>query len=263
MLRTLLTRRWLTALTVAALFATVCVFLGRWQYGRHLDASSEAQLVANNLGAPPVPLGDVLPAGSPPLPADRVWTRVSITGRYDGARQLMARNRPQDTIAGYEVLVPLVLPGGDALLVDRGWVRNAERADLVPRVPPSPEGEVTVVGWLRQGEVQVGVGLPEGQLASINLAQAQAATGRTLRPAYLVMEAEDDGSGRPPPRPQALIPPDTDLGPHLAYALQWWLAAPVGFVIVFVYARREHREAAGIERAPRARKPRIWDEEDA
>ena len=73
-------------------------------------------------------------------------------------------------------------------------------------------------------------------------------------------------------RPTRLDPPDTDLGPHLAYALQWWLAAPGGVVLVFVGARREWREdrleddlAAGAHRPVpvRARKVRIWDEEDA
>ena len=72
-------------------------------------------------------------------------------------------------------------------------------------------------------------------------------------------------------RPTRLEPPDTDLGPHLAYAVQWWLAVPAGFVLVFVGARREWREgqleddlAAGRTPVPvRARKVRIWDEEDA
>ena len=53
--------------------------------------------------------------------------------------------------------------------------------------------------------------------------------------------------------------------------MQWWLAVPVGFVLVFVGARREWREgqleddvAAGRPPVPvRARKVRIWDEEDA
>jgi len=48
-------------------------------------------------------------------------------------------------------------------------------------------------------------------------------------------------------------------GPHLAYALQWWLAAPVGFVLVLVGARRELLEGSG---TPKVKKTRIWDEED-
>jgi len=70
----------------------------------------------------------------------------------------------------------------------------------------------------------------------------------------------------------ALERPDTDEGPHLAYALQWWLATPVGFVLVFFGARRELLDStAGVPPAgpaaatpvpPKARRTRIWDEED-
>ena len=38
----------------------------------------------------------------------------------------------------------------------------------------------------------------------------------------------------------ALIPrPDEDLGPHLAYAIQWWLGAVAVYVLLVVYARKE------------------------
>ena len=52
MIRTLLTRRWLAALAVAALFATACVFLGRWQWSRHEYKVERARLVeiASKLG---------------------------------------------------------------------------------------------------------------------------------------------------------------------------------------------------------------------
>ena len=91
-------------------------------------------------------------------------------------------------------------------------------------------------------------------------------------------------------RPAAADPPDTGIGVHLAYALQWWLTAPVGLILIWVMARREWREehhrhtshagpsgdgdpgfagdadspavlaAAGAPTKPRRR--RIWDEED-
>ena len=60
---------------------------------------------------------------------------------------------------------------------------------------------------------------------------------------------------------------------NLAYALQWWLAAPVGFVLIFFGARREHLDGgqpsapmppgeAAPSRAAKVRRTRIWDEED-
>ena len=37
-----MSRRWLTALAVAALFAVACFFLGQWQWGRHEDKAAKA-----------------------------------------------------------------------------------------------------------------------------------------------------------------------------------------------------------------------------
>ncbi|MDO5628195.1 MAG: SURF1 family protein [Mobilicoccus sp.] len=266
MLAVLFTRRWLTALLVAVLFFVACGFLGRWQFHRYEDRRQQVDLVEAYYDADPLPLDQVLPEGSD-LPSDQVWRRVEVSGEYDAAAQLMVRNRPQNVTYGFEQLVPLTLPEGDAILVDRGWVQNAERADVVPDVPEAPGGTVQVVGWLRQGEAALDRSMPPGQVASIDLAEAADRTGYPLRGAYLLLDSEDVGDGTTPPRPQPLLPPVTDTGPHLAYALQWWGASIVGFVLVVVYARREHLDSLpeGDPRKERARKPkklRVWDEED-
>lgn len=266
MLRTLFTRRWLAALAAAIVFFVVCLFLGRWQWGRHVDRTAYATAVSQHYSAPAVPLDTALPPGGT-LAQDQVWSRVTASGTYDRDAQQLVRNRPQNVTYGYEVLVPLRLDDGSSLLVDRGWVKNGPTAETLPEVPGAPGGRVTVTGWLRQGEESLGRDLPKGQLASINLDEAADATGARLRPAYLIMQSEDAGTGQAPERPAPLLPPDTDTGPHLSYAIQWWCGSLVGFVIVGVYLRREVREravAAG-ERpaaAPRPKKTRIWDEED-
>ena len=265
--RLLLTRRWLTALLVAALFATACVFLGRWQWGRHVEKTHRKQLIEQYYEAPPVALDEPLPGGTATFPEDQQWRHVAIEGEYVPGGRFMVRNRPQRVTYGYEVLDVVRMPAGDAVVVDRGWVPNAERADVLPEVPPAPSGPVRITGWLRPGEESLGRDLPAGQLASIDLAEVARVTGLSLRPAYVVLDAERTADGATPPRPTPLIPPSTDTGPHFAYALQWWGAAPVGFVLVFVYLRREYRdslgEGEGRPTAPRRpRKTRIWDEED-
>ena len=266
MLRLLFTRRWLTALLVATVFATACVFLGRWQWGRHLDKTHRKHQIETYYAAPPTPLDTVLPAGAAELPADAQWRHVSLEGTYVPGGRFMVRNRPQRVTYGYEVLDVLRLPGGDGVVVDRGWVPNAERADVLPQVPPAPSGEVRVVGWLRPGEESLGRDLPAGQLASIDLAEVSRVTGLRVRPAYVILDAERTADGATPARPQPLLPPRTDTGPHFAYALQWWGAAPVGFVLVGVYLRREYRDSlgGGSQRPAPARRRRtwIWDEED-
>lgn len=271
MLRTLLSPRWLAYLALACLFAVVTVLLGKWQWGRHEDALAYRATVEAHYAQAPVPLAEAL--GTPPsFTAAQEWTRVTATGEYDPAGQLLVRNRPLHATYGYEVLVPLSVDG-ETLMVDRGWVANAANAATAPEVPAAPGGQVQVTGWLRPSEPDLSRDLPPGQLASIDLQRAAAALGAPVLPAYLVLESETVASGAVPARPEPLEAPDTGLGSHLAYALQWWGSSVLGFVLVVVMARREHLEgAAGAAPAdaegapvpvPAGRKrTRIWDEED-
>jgi cytochrome oxidase assembly protein ShyY1 len=278
-LRVVLSRRWLTALAVAAIFAVACVLLGRWQWHRHEDKVARAQRINSHYFASPVPLSRAMPGPDASLPRAEEWTQVTATGRYAAQSLMLVRNRPNNGVSGYEVVVPLALADGASILVDRGWIPNGQSATEPSAVPATPAGDITVTGWLRVGEPSLGRALRAGQLASINLAEARAQTGTPLYGAYLILRAEAGPpgvAGLPDEqivRPQALERPDTGEGPHLAYALQWWLAAPVGFALVLGGARRDHLERSertaptggrvtSPPRPPKAKKTRIWDEED-
>src|SRR6476469_5498633 len=163
----------LGGLALALAFAVVCVFLGRWQWGRYEERSVQAQAVTTHYAAAPVPLGSAT-ARIPPSEEDQ-WLRVTARGRYATGEELLVRNRALDGQPGLEVLVPLDLSGdltGTRVFVDRGWVANADSAADLPQVPPTPTGEVTVEGWLRSGEPDLGKERPAGQLASIDLGAA-------------------------------------------------------------------------------------------
>lgn len=277
MLRVLVSRRWLGALAAAAVFATAAFFLGRWQWHRYEAKAANAHRVHAHYGAAPAPLTDVL--GSSPAPLAEEWTRVSAHGTYAADETLLVRNRPLDGTYGYEVLVPLVLGDGSAVLVDRGWVPNARNAETAPQVPPAPSGEVSLTGWVRPSEPSLDRHLPAGQVASISVADAGRQVDQPLRGGYVVLQAEQGD----PPRPAPLEKPDTDLGPHQAYAFQWWAGMVAAFGLVFLGARREYLDGAaavaergsavgadggaGAPAGPRGPKPkpkkvRIWDEED-
>ena len=268
-----MSRRWLTALAVAAIFAVACVYLGRWQWHRHEDKAAKAQRINSHYFASPVPLSRAMPRPDATLPRAEEWTLVSATGRYAAKSLMLVRNRPNNGVYGYEVVVPLEQADGTSLLVDRGWIPNGRTAADPSTVPATPAGDVTVTGWLRLEEPSLERQMPTGRLASINLAEARAQTGASLYGAYLIMRAEAGPPGTHIVRPQALEKPDTGEGPHLAYALQWWLAAPVGFALVLVGARREHLEGseptgpardgpAAQPRPLKVKRTRIWDEED-
>ncbi|GAB3446089.1 SURF1 family protein [Phycicoccus ginsengisoli] len=241
MFRTLTSRRWLGALAVAAVFAVAAFYLGRWQWHRYEAKSARADRIHAHYGATPRPVGDVL--GPSPMPLASDWTRVTMTGAYAADDQLLVRNRPHDSVYGYEVVVPFRAQGAGTVLLDRGWVRNGKTAETRPDVPPVPTGRLTVTGWVRQGEPSLGRRMQPGQLASINLREASAAAGTPLLGGYVIVQREQAADGTSPPRPAPLEAPDTDLGPHQAYAFQWWLAMVAGFVLVWFGARREHLEA--------------------
>lgn len=255
MLRLLLTPRWLGGLALAVVVTLVCTWLGLWQWDRYEDRAARAERIEAHYEADPVPVTDVL--AEDPVAIEEEWTRITATGQYLPEDQLLVRNRPLDGTYGYEVLLPLRLPSGDRLLVDRGWVPNSPKgADVAPEVPSAPDGEVTVTGWVRLGEPDLDRELPDGQVASIHLPDvAEQVDGRLLG-GYVSLESEEPATERPEP----LEVPDTGTGPHMAYAIQWWLVGPAALVFYVMVLRRE--AGSNTARAPRPKKVRVWDEED-
>lgn len=264
MLRLWLTRRWLLGTLVAVLFGVACFYLGLWQWHRHVEQRTKVDAIATNYDAAPVPLQASLVES--PLPAERQWTRVTLTGTYAVGSDLLVRNRTIDSTVGFEVLTPMQT-GGLTLLVDRGWVPNAADAETSPPVDPAPSGPVQVTGWLRTGEVSLDRNLPPPQLASISLADARARMpSLSAVDTYVVLGAQQPAAVAGD-HPLRLLPrPEEDLGPHQAYAYQWWLFMPGGLAFIFFAIRREATaiRAAGPDApAARVKKVRIWDEEDA
>lgn len=255
MLRVLLTPRWLGWLALAVLAALVCTWLGQWQWSRYEDKAARADRIEAHYEADPVPASEVL--GQDRLPTSREWTRVTATGEYLPEEQLLVRNRPLEGTYGYEVLVPLRLEGGELVVIDRGWVRNSPKgADVTPDVPAPPQGTVSITGWVLQGEPDLGRDLPAGQVASIHLPEVSDRVGAPVLGGYVSLQSEDPSVDRPAP----LEVPDTGTGPHLAYAIQWWLVGPAVFIFYVMALRRE--AGTGATRAPKEKKVRIWDEED-
>jgi cytochrome oxidase assembly protein ShyY1 len=260
-LRRLLSPRWLGALVLAGLFAVASYHLGWWQYHRYESKVARNAQLDRNYAASPVPVTSVLtPAG---FRAGTGWTRVTATGRYV-AGPIFARARPNDGATGMEALWAFrPAGGGPDVLVDRGWVPlSARGASELPDVAPAPTGQVTVVGWLRPSEESRDKAPTPGTIANLSVSDAAAALGTPLLPGYVLLQQETGPDGSTPPRPQALEPPDRDLGPHQAYAYQWWLFMAAGFVLVGVGVRREEHLAHPEKYPPKEKKVRIWDEED-
>jgi cytochrome oxidase assembly protein ShyY1 len=239
--RFLATRRWVAFAALIVLLAAVMVGLGLWQLSRyHERASANARIDAATKTAP-VPLGQVLAVGQPP-PAGAAWTRVTITGRYDPEHTILARDRTANSSVGFEVLTPLVLDDGDAVLVDRGWVPPAPESVTAPvRVPAVPTGQVTVTGRVhlpesRADRPQQVDGATE--VRRISPARLAGAVPYRLYGGYVLLDAAAPGSDRA----FTSIPADyQNAWMNAGYVVQWWAFAALTLAAFGWTARREAR----------------------
>lgn len=238
MYRFLFTRRWLGLAALMVTMAAVMVGLGNWQLDRYHQKVAINDRIDAAARAEPVPVTEVLRPGRAPAKAQR-YTRVTATGRYDTGHEILARGRTRDGRVGFEVLTPLVLPDGSALLVDRGWIAAAADARTVPPLPAAPSGTVTVVGAVRLPERSVGRVEPlDGRLQVRRIAPAQLAGSLP----YPVLGGYVTTTGQP-----GLAPIPVEYEGTLqngGYALQWWAFAALTLFGYGYLARRQARETA-------------------
>jgi len=244
MYRFLFSSKWLGYLLLAAIFATACVFLGRWQMDRRAETLAEINRVTSNYSATPISFAEAEPQFSR-LDADKEWTQVELRGRYDVPGQRVVRNRPLNGQPGYEVVVPFKLTTGQSVIVDRGWLPIGNNTPGHPdSVPEPPPGDVTVIVRLKPGEPELQRGAPDGQLASIDLPDYAAQLGYpVLTGAYGQIASETPPAATTPaPFPK----PSVDEGTHLSYSLQWFAFGVLMFV-GFGYAARQQARNAEID----------------
>ena len=242
MYRFLFSSKWLGYLLLAAIFATACVFLGRWQMDRRAETLAEINRVVTNYSATPIPFAQASDQFNKLDPA-KEWTQVELKGSYLADGQRIVRNRPLNGQPGYEVVVPFRLATGETVVIDRGWLPIGNRNPGSPdSVPAPPSGEVTAVVRLKHGEPELQRGAPEGQLASIDLPTYAAQLGYPLRTgAYGQLASETPPvADMPVPFPK----PSTDEGTHLSYSLQWFAFGVLMFVGFGYAARQQARNAA-------------------
>jgi cytochrome oxidase assembly protein ShyY1 len=232
------TPRWIIATIVVALIAVLLVNLGFWQIRRlHWRRGVNATITAHE-HLPAVPVDDL--AGQPL--DDIQYRRVTATGTYDTAHELVLFGRPNGNSGqGNHVLTPLTADGL-TVIVDRGWVPLSMDPPPVANATPPP-GTVTVTGILLPPEADGSAPPPSrGQVKNVNLDQLASATGVDILPAYLLLQTQD------PPQsgdlPQVAETPPLSEGPHFSYAVQWFLFTIIGLIGYAALVRKEARERA-------------------
>ncbi|MQS14623.1 SURF1 family protein [Streptomyces kaniharaensis] len=251
MYRFLLTRQWLITMLIALLLIPATIKLGFWQLHRHEARVARNELIGKALTAAPTPFDSLSTAPGFAVPKDLTWHAVTATGQYDPAHEFVVRKRTDSSgdKIGYFVVTPLKLSDGKGtVLVNRGWVASGDTATVYPPVPAAPTGEVTVTGRLRADETSAGSGikdrggLPDRQFNLINTDQQAKETGAALLGGYLELAATTPA---PADQPELLPEPNhSDIGPHMAYAIQWWLFTAMIPVGVWILVRREVKDRA-------------------
>jgi cytochrome oxidase assembly protein ShyY1 len=233
--------KWLLFLAGCIAVAVLFVNLGFWQLDRLDQRHAQNDRVrASRHGEPAAP-ADVLSTDRVPAKRDQ-YRQVSAVGRYDTEHEYLVRGRTVNDQAGLYVLTPLTTGDGTVLLVVRGWVAaSSEGAAVAPDFPAAPAGEVTVVGRVRPPDKGALQEAKVGRYPTVKRINVQRLAGKFGGPTYLgyleLVSQIPAADGKLVPIPE----PPIEEGPHLAYAVQWFLFAGMLFVGYGIYARREEQ----------------------
>ncbi|MBB3603404.1 cytochrome oxidase assembly protein ShyY1 [Mycolicibacterium sp. BK556] len=244
---------WIALALVVVAFAYLCfTVLAPWQLGKNTKTNRENSQIENSLKADPVPVTTVLPHQDSSAP-DAQWHRVTATGHYLPAAQVLARLRVVGGSPAFNVLVPFTVDGGPTVLVDRGYVLPIQ-GNKVPDVAPVPSGTVSITARLRDSETAPADKPPlreDGftQVYAIDTKEVTRATGVPLAGSYLQLVENQPGVLG------VAELPHLDPGPFLSYGIQWiafGIVAPIGlgyFAYSEIKARRRDAAAAAGKQA--------------
>lgn len=238
-------KRWLGYFAMLLVFSIACVWLGNWQFERRAEARAEIARLDANYGAPAVDLADEVPELEKFDENVQKWRTAVVEGEYLGD-PFLARNRPGPAGVGSDLIQPMRTSEGAVFFVNRGWVpvdgNDADSGAIqADELPQPPDGIVEVEVRLRAGEPEVPGRTSSGStVASIDLPELARLTdtvGNAYTGAYgmLVSESPEGAHGTLPPKPER------DEGPHLSYALQWYVFILIAAIGVGFAARQEYR----------------------
>jgi cytochrome oxidase assembly protein ShyY1 len=211
--------------------------LGVWQLARN---THKHQISAREKAAYAKPAPDVTTVGVGAPEGSRAQAR----GTFDGAHETVLRNQIRNGNVGVDVLTPLDLGDGTAVLVDRGWVNASVQSGITTDPPP---GGVAIVHGLVHDSNPLSAQdtvdhLPDGHLAvpRVDLAAIGRTMPHKLRPVWIEAQALSPApTGNAPELPQ---PPPPDPVNHMQYALEWFAFALIPLVGWPIAVRRLARQ---------------------
>lgn len=234
--RQLLNRRWWLSNLLVLLGIAFLIRLGIWQLDRREQRQAQNAELAAQLAQPPIPL-----TGPDSLPADPTTLRdrqATATGRYDFTHQFSLTQQVWQDTTGFRLITPLVLEDGrHAILVDRGWLPIAmETPDQWTQF--DEPGQLTIQGYIQPSQPTPGgpptpAADPQQPRYRLDIEAIQAQMPYELLPVYLQAAGDDT---QLPYRADPI--PDLSEGPHLSYAIQWFLFALILAIAYLAYVHQ-------------------------
>lgn len=221
-------------LTFGLAGAAVLIWLGVWQMQRLEWKQGILTQIETRIAADPVALPDA------PDPEPDRYLPVEVTGTFgEGAlRVLVSRKRVG---AGYLVISPFETQAGRRVLVDRGFIRQADT------LGDAPEGTLTVTGNLHWPDDR-NSSTPDNDVeGNIWFARDLGQMADVLGTEDLLIVARELSQPEDTVTP---LPVDTDHIPndHLQYAITWFSLAAIWLGMTAFYIFRGRRAAKGLDR---------------
>jgi cytochrome oxidase assembly protein ShyY1 len=234
MYRFLYSPRWIALHIAVTILVVVMVNLAFWQIDRLHQRQDFNAVLESRVPASAAPLEDVLTKYLNPTDAE--WYRVIAIGTYLHGEDIAVVNVTQDGQAGHDAVTPLLLDSGQVLLVNRGFL------PLSMDLPDAPTGRITIEGRLRVSAVRRTGAVSDASTGELHEVQridiARLAPQLPNQPVSMYVDLLESQ------------PADSDLlsrisdpvftnGPHLSYAIQWFLFSACALVGWSIVVRRE------------------------
>ncbi len=197
--------------------------LSNWQWHRLSDRQIYNVQIQEQIDKEPVLIGEIISTFGElkVVPEDSQWRTVEMTGTWMQDAQVLVRKKSLESNLGLWVVTPLQLADGTVVMINRGWTAAANSAVDSPVVADVPNGEVEVLGRLREVQERTKpapTDLPDGQVDRIIPLEIVDGT-ETLSNAYVEMTASRPESKTSEIR--TLPEPEVSEGAHRSYAMQW------------------------------------------
>lgn len=239
----------MTAIFVAMMLAlaVICVWLGTWQMHRLADKEALIAAVDSRLDAAPVPV----PTADQWAGLDTAalnFQPVTLTGafRYNQTVTVftsLVSPRGKFSGPGYWVVTPFALTGGGTVFVNRGFIPEQLQSAAVSD-PEGEEGQVTISGLLRPGEVASWF-MPDADTSRrVEWLRDPERLAKMVDPALAPFAPfyVDMAAGAPGDLPQGGETVIEFTNNHLGYAYTWYGFAIVAVVMLGYWVWRQRRD---------------------